>query len=192
MFEFCRDTSARPKLPARLFFAVMLEPKSALQVARLADDFIQENALKGSRIRHDRLHVSLHHVGDYKRLRSATVYAARLAGDGVAVPPCEVTFQSIGTFGAATRPLVLLGPPGPLAPLYDKLGAALRKNGLQAAAQFTPHITLLYGDTRVPMQAIAPIRIAVTDFVLIHSERGLTKYNLLQRWAIDAPQALAH
>jgi 2'-5' RNA ligase len=46
-------------------------------------------------------------------------------------------------------------------------------------------MTLYYGPQPVPLQAIEPIRFVVREFVLIHSERGLTRYNLLDGWSLD-------
>jgi 2'-5' RNA ligase len=61
----------------------------------------------------------------------------------------------------------------------------MKKNGLRAAEDFTPHMTLSYGPRAIPMQAIEPIRFAVNEVVLIHSELWLTRYNIIDRWALE-------
>ncbi len=188
VFDFCLDEPARPKRPERLFFAVVPELEASLQIGRMVDGFIAERELKGARIRADRLHISLHHIGDYKRLKSATVYAAKLAGDAVSARPFDMEFHAAETFdtGRDRRPLVLLGQGDALFAFQEILGSAMQKNGLRPAGDFKPHMTLLYGSTKVPQQPIDPIRLHVKGFTLIHSEVGRTKYNLLHRWSLTA------
>lgn len=190
VFDFCRHGPARPKKPERLFFALQPDGPTALRIAAFAEQFIGAHRLQGTPIKADKLHVSLHHVGDYKRLRSDVLYAAGQAGDAVSAPTFEMTFASIATFGAedGRQPLVLLAAADTVLPLHQMLGAALTKSGLRAAAHFTPHMTLFYGTTRIAPQAIDPIRLVVKDFVLIHSALGLKKYNMLQRWPLKAEQ----
>jgi 2'-5' RNA ligase len=69
--------------------------------------------------------------------------------------------------------------------LHALLGAAMREWGLKAADEFVPHMTLLYGPNAVPLQAIEPIRFVAREFVLIHSELGLTRYTVLGRWPLQ-------
>jgi 2'-5' RNA ligase len=64
------------------------------------------------------------------------------------------------------------------------LGTAMENNGLRAARDFTPHMTLFYGPTPIPLLDIEPIRFAVREVVLIHSERGLSRYNVIDRWPL--------
>jgi 2'-5' RNA ligase len=45
-------------------------------------------------------------------------------------------------------------------------------------------MTLFYGSRPVPAQAIKPIRVMFNEFVLIHSELWLTRYNILDRWRL--------
>lgn len=178
----------RPPKPERLFFGVLPGPATALRIAQYADGFISGNGLKGSRVKADRLHVSLHHIGDFKRLRSTTVHAAILAGDAVSRPYFDMTLHSIGSFGAKKADgwtLVLIGGSEGLSQLHSALATALKKNGLAANDQFAPHLTLLYGAAPVAIQSIEPIRLTVSDFALIHSARGLGKYTVLQRWPLQ-------
>ncbi len=188
VFEFCRHGPARPKRPERLFFALLPDGPTALRIANFAEQFVRANGLKGTRVKADRLHVSLHHIGDFKRLRSDVMYAAGQAGDSVSAPSFEMTFSSVATFGTedGRKPLVLLATAEAVSPLHQLLGGALKKSGLRAAENFTPHMTLFYGATRLPPQAIDPIRFPVKDFALIHSALGLKKYTVLQRWPLSA------
>ncbi len=187
VFEFCRDELARPPKPERLFYALLPDAGTALQITQLTDRFIGENGLRGSRVKADRLHVSLHHVGDFKRLRSSTLLSAERAGDVVLLPPFEMTLHSIGSFGAKKPDgwsLALIGGGEGLTQLHGKLAEALKANGLAANDQFAPHLTLLYGAAPVAIRSIEALRFTVADFALIHSARGLGKYTVLQRWPL--------
>lgn len=86
--------------------------------------------------------------------------------------------------GKPRRPLVLLGEGDPLWDLHRILGAAMIRNGLRAAKNFKPHVTLLYGPDLVPTQPIEPIRFSVNKLVLIHSKRGLSRYHVLDRCSL--------
>jgi 2'-5' RNA ligase len=192
-FEFCDDFPDRPARPERLIFMMFPDAATSRRVRELAERFIRENRLVGSRIKTERLHLSLHHVGDYKRLRTKFIYAAQRAAEAVSMHPFEVTFPSIMSFerGALKddtgqrQPLVLLGKGDALLELHRILGAAMAKNGLKAGKGFTPHMTLLYGSKPIPLQAIEPIRFAVKEFALVHSELWLTRYNIIDRWSLD-------
>lgn len=196
-FAFFGDLAVgpeRPKRPERLFFAVLPDPETADRVRTLIDRFVADNHLTGTPLKAERLHISLHHVGDYARLRSKFVYAARLAGQAVTMRSFEVTFRFIKSFDGAPshddrsgrRPLVLLAEGDALGDLHKAVRAAMARNGLRPTPSFRPHMTLLYGAKLIPMQAIAPISFPVSDFVLIHSALGLTRYEILDRWPLQA------
>jgi 2'-5' RNA ligase len=193
VFEFYESLPVRPARPERLFFSLFPDAATAIRVRQFAECFICANHLNGTRLRAERLHVSLHHVGDYRRLRTKFTYAAQRAGDAVSMRPFEVTFPFIRSFERAAlmndtrrrRPLVLLGKADALFELHRILGAALGKNGLKTAEGFTPHMTLFYGSKPVPLQAVEPISFAVKEFTLIHSELWLTRYNVIDRWSLN-------
>lgn len=194
MFEqgrlaFITDLPRRPKNPERLFFAVQPDPATARRIDALRRRLVDEIGIEGAAIEVGRLHVSLHLVGDFPRLRSDRLFAARMAADEVAVGPFEVTFDSLETFPVppgreARRPLVLRGGSDGLAVLHQALGTAMRRNGLRAGTGCKAHITLSYGPTAVARRPAGPIRVTVDDFRLIHSERGLTRYHVLDRWTL--------
>jgi len=174
----------------RLFFCMMPDEAAGGRVMRLGDHIFLQHRLGGSRLRRDRLHMSLHHVGDYPHLPSKAVYAARLAARAVMSAPFDIWLRAVHSFEPAPhkqnrRPLVLLGDGGEaLMMLFRTLGAAMLRNGLKAAATFTPHVTLSYGPQPVPTQPIEPIRFQAKDFVLIRSRLGLTQYEVIDRWPL--------
>ena len=197
-FDFGLNFPSRPKKPERLFFGLLADPETAIGLDDFRQWFLDENGLTGSLIKKERFHVSLHHIGDFKRLKSPLLYAARMAGSAVSMHPFEMTFRFLKSLDGAPPkrgrprewPLVLLGEGDDVRELYRTLGAALQRNGLRSAAHFVPHMTLLYGPKPIPMQAIQPIRVAVNEFVLIHSELGLTRYNMIDRWRLKGSKGL--
>jgi len=192
VFDFYSSLPPRPRKPERLFFGLLASPEAAVSVDRLRQWFLEENGLTGSLIKKEHLHVSLHHVGDFTRLKSPLLYGARIAGGAVSMHPFEMTFRFLKSLGGAPPkrgkprrlPLVLLCESDDVRKLHRILGTALERNGMRSTAHFLPHMTVLYGPESVPMQEIRPIRVAVNDFVLIHSELGLTRYNLIDRWPL--------
>ncbi|WP_170984339.1 2'-5' RNA ligase family protein [Rhodoligotrophos defluvii] len=196
VFDFYGNSSPRRERPERLFFALLPDAGTAAQIKEFSERFFRDHRLWGSRIRQDRLHVSLHWMGDYPRLRSKFVYAARQAARRISLSPFPLTFRLVKSFeGLPTkrgrphrRPLVLLGEGENVFRLHEQLGAALRYSGLRASPHFVPHMTLLYGPQAVPLQSIGPIRFVVEEFTLIHSRVGLTQYHLLDRWHLSAVQ----
>lgn len=191
-FPFLHDLPYRPERPERLFFAFFPDAGTAIDVGRFAQEFVFAEDLDGSLLKPERLHVSVQHVGDYKRLRSRYVYAASMAGKAVSMHPFEMAFRFITSFeGAASanggrrrRPLVLLGEGEAILKFHRILGAAMEEWGLKPVRHMTPHMTLFYGPKAVPMQTVAPIRFWVNEFVLVHSKKGLTQYEMIERWRL--------
>jgi len=198
-FDFLQPLPRRPRKPERLVYMLMPDAGTAKRVDRFGRRFVADNRLPGKLLLTERFHVSIQHVGDFRRLRSAHVYAALQAGEVVSMLPFELTFRSVASFAGAParggappkRPLVLLGEGEGLTELHALLGAAMRRNGLRAAERFVPHMTLLYGPQAVPAQPIEPIRFLADALLLVHSERGLTRYNVLGRWPFGPQHAAA-
>ncbi len=179
----------RPNLQERLFFGIMpnVDVGDIVDVCRagIINDF---QLVRSSLIGTERYHISLRALGDFKRLPSSILFAAKRAGDAVSVPPFEVTFPSLRSFevkGRRNQPLVLIGEGNGLTQLYTVLGSCLIRNGLPGRlGEFTPHLTLLYSPKRIAEQPIEPIRFTVREFALIHSKRGLSEYDILKRWTL--------
>jgi len=187
-FPFISPSPWRPKRPERLVFMLFPDADTSNYIDWLRNRLIQEFSLEGKDLLRERLHMSLHHIGDYKSLRSAVLYAASLAARAVSATSFQVTLRSIVSFPPAPRkkdrPLVLLGESDGLLHLHQSLALALRKNGLRASDDLTPHMTLSYAPKGIPLQSIEPIRFVANEFALVHSMRGLSKYNVLERWPL--------
>ena len=194
-FDFGEPEIWRPKNPERLFFGVLLKASTAWQVRRLTIGLADRNALTGKLVDMVRSHISLHHVGDFKRIPSWAIYAAERAGNAVSMTRFDVALPAVTSFRAFPRadcrpprhPFVCLGAGAGLFKLHDILGRAMRDIGLRASdgVGFVPHVTLLYDRRLVQAQRIEPIRFTVDGFCLIHSWRGLSRYTVLRSWGLD-------
>jgi len=60
----------QPKRPDRVFFGLLLEAKYRSEFWATQRRLCDINGITGSLLLKERFHVSLQHVGDYKRLRS--------------------------------------------------------------------------------------------------------------------------
>lgn len=189
----------------RLFFGLL----PAIEAARRICRQFGYNSHLGLRMLEElRLHISLHFIGDFCSrqerdfcslregnfcsLWETVTFAARRAAETVALPPVEITLDTIKSFGRPPsrggapqkRPVVLTGKENGLCDLQHILGGAMRKNGLWAGNRFTPHLTLSYSPHLITEQAIEPIHLRMSDFALIHSELGQSRYNVLGRWPL--------
>src|SRR5665213_1366721 len=189
VFEFCRG---RPERGWALFLGVLLDRNTVGRVAQFRTGVIDREKLRGSLIKPEMFHISLHGFRASGKLPSQLVSAVMEIGNAVSVSPFEVTFRYLLSFGKIQAandeprqsPLVLRGESEGLFGLHRALGAGLRTGGLPAAEFFTPHITLLYGSKPVELRVISPICFVVNEFVLIHSELGRKRYNVLRRWSL--------
>lgn len=197
--------SADVVLPAkptdRLFFALFPTERAAAQIAHLSQQLRAAHGLTGKSLSNDRLHVTLHHVGDYGGgLPAGLVDTVKEAAAKIVMPAFEVTFDRAMSFAGRprNRPFVLRGnesikpgSEGALAALMafqKSFYLAMCRSGLQgprANAKFAPHVTLMYDDQSIAEQAVAPISWSATDFVLVHSLLGQTKHLHLGRWPVE-------
>jgi 2'-5' RNA ligase len=174
----------------RLFFAVFPGASAAQRIARLGEELRYRHGLRGKALASDRLHVSLHHVGDYVRPPDGTIVAAACdVAASVRMPSFAVEFNSAVSFRGRrdNQPFVLHGDDGiiGLTMLQQSLGAAMEKAGLgRSAVRYTPHVTLMYADRFVAEQAVGPVGWTVREFVLVHSLLGRSRYRPLGRFAL--------
>lgn len=176
----------------RLFLGIMLPPGAASAASKALERARVEDGLKGSPIRQDRMHITLIHVGDYRGALPRSVIADVKTAASLSEAAFEVSFDRVGSFGGAPgkHPFVLLGGEGveALSAFRDRLFKALLRSGVRPLSReaFTPHVTLAYGDRRLPERGIDPVRWRATEFVLIHSEVGRSIYHTLGRWPLAA------
>lgn len=182
----------------RLFFALFPSEEVIPQIVKTSQQLRDQHGLTGKSLSNDRLHVTLHHVGDYAGgLPNGLVEAAQSVASTIAMPAFGVTFDRAMSFAGRPqnrpfkRPFVMRGNEkhdGGLAALmaFQKtMYLAMCRAGLQgprANAKFAPHVTLMYDDQRISEQAVDPISWLAHDFVLVHSLLGQTKHIHLGRW----------
>lgn len=172
----------------RLMFLLYPDPATAERIAREAARLKADLGLGGALIHTDRLHITLHHLGDYVGLPSDMVSKGALAGDAVTVAPFEVVFDRAASFAnrPGNNPFTLQGGEGPsaLIAFQKALGEKMAGAALCPDKSFTPHITLLYDGQVVPEQAIRPIAWTVDRFALVQSKLGRTQHVVLREWML--------
>lgn len=85
------------KTTERLFFAVMADAITATHAAQIGSALLQAGLVEGKPLAPERLHVTLHHLGDYAGgLPPSLVARASQAAERVAQQPFEVEFDRVG------------------------------------------------------------------------------------------------
>src|SRR6202451_2065583 len=105
-----------PEPPNGVYFSLFPVVDAATLIAGRRRHLCREHGLKGRPIAADRLHVSMHHLGDYADRPPGIITAASEAGAAIAVvtPPFELVFDRVVSFEnkSGRHPLVLLGSDG--------------------------------------------------------------------------------
>jgi 2'-5' RNA ligase len=186
-----REVRPRQQLTDRLLFMVSPDAGSASAAAQQRQELRAKHRLRGKAIATERLHVTLHHVGDFAGLPEGIVAKTCTVASAVSMWPFTVEFNGALSFRGrpGNLPLVLQGDEGVfgLLVLQHRLGRMMENAGLgRVNPHYTPHMTLLYGDRFVADEPIKPIRWAVHEFVLVHSLLGRSRYNVLARFRLSA------
>lgn len=168
----------------RLFLAILPDGETSARIYRAAEILKRANRFSGQLTACDRLHVTLFPLSG---LPEPQVLAACEVVSEIKAGPFEVSFDRTVSFRGlpGSRPFVLAGDEGlkQLKSFGRSLAAGLMKRGLGFLARrdFTPHVTLLFGDRIVEEQPIGPIHWIVGEIVLIHSLNG---HRHLARWPL--------
>jgi 2'-5' RNA ligase len=172
----------------RLFFAVLPGAAAATRIFRLAGLLKHAHGFCGELIELERLHVTLFFLGQGHLSESLVRLVCEAAAD-VGAPPFDVWFDRTISFrGRPGRyPFVLVGGNGldRLKSFRRLLGVALAKKGLRrmASNEFTPHVTLLYGERDAEEHPVEPIGWTIREFALIHSMNGHAR---IGNWPLHA------
>jgi RNA 2',3'-cyclic 3'-phosphodiesterase len=170
----------------RLFFCVCPDIAATGSFTRLIEQLRQDRIMPGRPVDPDRLHATLHHLGDFAdQVPPSLVPAADAAAATVKGQPFDISFDYVG----GTRGQLLLRASDGSAPLRafrQNLSTALIKAGLRRYVDpaFSPHVTLSYDFCDVPEQPVNPIRWTVQQFVLIESLLGHHQHIVRGRWSI--------
>jgi RNA 2',3'-cyclic 3'-phosphodiesterase len=190
--DMWRRVVVEPPPENGLYFLTFPDDATARRIAGLAHRCRREYGLRAPPLLSWRFHVSLHNVGQYgaSGVPGTVVLKASNAAAKVKASPFAVMFNRVESFSGRDGhyPLVLRGDDGVvgLEMLNRSLGVSMRMVGLKASLNFTPHVTLSYGERPVEERLIQPIRWTVREFALIHSLIRKTKYIRLGCWSLGA------
>lgn len=181
----------------RLFFALYPDAATAARIAQLALQLRAALGLSGWALKTERLHVTLHHLGDHSGLLPGLVEAAKSAAASMVQAPFELRFDRARSLAGRGKrvhlPFVLLADPvmDGVWSFQRALGRALTRVGLDRPADqaFTPHVTLLYDDQPVAEQPVTPVSWMAGEFVLVHSLLGKSVHIPLERWSFKGDPA---
>jgi len=143
-----------------------------------------DNGLGGAVFNPDLMHVTLGHFDYWDDVPESLVERISRAASKLAMAPFQVAFDQIGGF---PRNVVLRGGEGLKA--LEAFQAALR----QALAwekldgshmNFTPHLTVVYGQPGAVITAIEPVTWTVSEFVLAVSHHGKARHEVLARYRL--------
>ena len=171
-----------------LFFAVFPSADAAANLFSVAQQLRAQHGLTGKVTGAERLHVTLHWLGDFiGDIPESVLAQARQAAATVSAPVFDITFDKVRSFfGRSARPFVLgmREENATLCALHRDLGAALLKQGLGKPAReaFTPHVTLLYDKKPIASQPITPVRWTAHELFLVRSLYGKGEYVRLAAW----------
>ena len=177
-----------PRKPRKLFFAIRPDADAAVEIDRIGAALDQRLRIGGDPLMPDRLHITLHVIGEFDETPRAVIDAAIQAGDAVVANTFDVVFDRAMTFVGA-KAYVLGGGEG-----VESVKAFWLKLGIELAnifssfkkSSFTPHMTLSYKGRAVAEHPIEPIRWIASEFVLIDSHVGETHHEVVGRWPLRA------
>ena len=168
---------------ARVFIALWPEPavRHLLREWRDAWDWPRS----ASRVRTERLHITLHFLGNIERERLPQIM------DGLQVPftPFELAFGHAELWPGGIAVLAPDAVPPAFPELHAALGAALLQLGIEPEARkYKPHVTLARraGGVSTPAQGPA-VHWPITGYALMESKMGPDGgYTILRAYPLDA------
>lgn len=182
----------------RLFFALRPCHMAAQRIAETAGLLQSDLRLRGKLLPPERLHITLHLLGDFPYLpENVVAYASQIAGHVAArqlVAPFDLSVDRVMSFrrnvGASPFVAQIGAGKAQLVALWSALGEALQQSGFPLRrtrpSQFTPHVTLMYGDPVTSVQPMTPISWTANEFVLVHSLLGRGQHVQLGHWPFSA------
>lgn len=130
------------------------------------------------------IHLTVQWLEDYESIEP-WLPLARRAGASVSMGSFDVAFDRVESWRNA---LVLRAGEGSasLTSLHRHLGSALKKVGLGAnvRSSFTPHISLLRGESHVEEQMVKTFRWTVSELLLVISYVGQSRHVVVESWPL--------
>ncbi|MBB5877970.1 2'-5' RNA ligase family protein [Xanthomonas sp. 3498] len=184
-----------PAARESLFFALLPDAQTAQAVHRLGRQLCHEHGLHGRALPPERLHVTLHYLGEYAGIPPRLLQQACAAGQALSAAPFALAFDQAVTFDsrARSRPLVLRGEgePAPLLALRQALQQLLVRHGVAPRADgvYLPHMTLAYVDQALAPQRVSALPWQAGSLSLIRSVQGQGRYLHEAHWPLRADPA---
>jgi RNA 2',3'-cyclic 3'-phosphodiesterase len=171
----------------RLFFALFPSDAVRDRLIGVAAK-LQAEAVRASWIEPSRYHATLHFLGDYSMLRPDLIDAAKKVAQSIRCAPFTWTLDRVASFRGQRPPCIMRSEdtPAPLQLLWDDMRQALilERHGQQIVNNFTPHVTLGYGQAAIASKLVEPIDWSIDGFALVHSLVGRSEYRILDRWSL--------
>jgi 2'-5' RNA ligase len=175
-------------LTDRLLFLIYPPEDVAARIDGFAREKFQQLGIRGKSVSKERLHITLHHLGDYASFPDEIRDQAIKVGAAAMSKSFQVTFNRLMTFTRhGNNPIVLTGGSTALRIFHQALGLDMRRTGLKrfAVSGFTPHITLRYSPNEAETQTVEDFTWTVREFHLVHSLLGQTQHRILQTWKLQ-------
>lgn len=184
------------------FFAVFAEAQAAQKADRLCDEEMAKRHIEGSKVRRERLHVTLVSLGWDAEFPEPKAWLARLAAAQVDAPAFPLQLDRCLSFQRrnAKRPLVLCGHDAGVAGFMELHRALYRALDIVfsgearprcTAPSLTPHMTLMYSPSVVAEHEVEPVGWTVREFQLLYNLRGSPgPYRVLGRWRLQDPRCM--
>jgi 2'-5' RNA ligase len=172
----------------KLFFALKPDASIAARLSKLGVYLDQLHGIDGDRLKTDRLHITLHLLGEYDERPELDIALAHRAADAVVADAFDVEFDRAMTFRTPSNPYVLcVGERSKqIEDFWLKLGIEIANVRPFRKPPFTPHMTLSYNGQPKAEHAIEPLCWTAREFVLINSHVGKTYHEQVGHWPLRA------
>lgn len=173
----------------KLFLAIFPDADVLRSLAPITADLCEQSGLDTKRVvRPDRLHITLHTIGDYiDQIPLEEVDASLAAANGVVCPPLPIVFDHALSFHRSNAYVLRCDArsDATIARLRRPLTRSLKNVGLKPTPSETPHMTMQYSANRIVAEhPIPPVAWTATRFALILSHVGLTHHQWISQWSL--------
>jgi len=173
-----------------LFFALRPDEATAERIARVATAEHEARGL-AARLRPSRVfHITLHFFGRFDGAPDGRlVELGQRAASDLDWPAFDLGFERFASWGGPgvrQHPFVLTGGRSLQAvrSLRDALADRLEAQGLPAARDYEPHLTLRYDRRPAPAWEVDLPGWTAREFALVTSIQGLTRHDVIARWPL--------
>lgn len=182
-----------PTTGINYFFALIPDETARAAIAAAGERFRKSHRVNGTPVGLDSLHMTLCPMGVPQRVRQPLEAALLDAGSKVQAQGFRAGLDSAMRFSARDGqfPFVLCADGATTAAaleLRKAIAAAQSAVGLQVTgvSSFIPHVSLLYGHAVEAIEeSISTIQWPVTEFVLIRSFFGQSRFEVIGDWPLE-------